>query len=248
MSQHSPLSLERGLHILELLSQQQSLSFSDISTAMQLPNTTITRLLSALCNLNYIKKNSDGRYQQCKSPSAPANDHSIMETLKQAAMPALQYMHAHLHNTALLLFWSGKQTVCIERLIHDDSAPLHRPGHIITDHRFTPWGYFVSNPMKWLNKKIKANNMPATVLTKTAINKMLKIYNERGYAYDLLKDRHRIAAPIFKQSTLHGILLLGGTPLSLPPKQIDQAGTLMRSLADTCGQLVAPTLNSLRHP
>ena len=241
MSQNSPLSLERGLHILELLSRKQSMSFSDISSAMQLPNTTITRLLSALINLKYITKNSAGHYQHCKNFTAVDSTQSVIDTLKQSALPALQHMHSHLHNTALLLFWSGKQTICIERLIHDDAAPLHRPGHIITDHRFTPWGYFVTDPMKWLHKKIKPSNMPAKALNKHSINKMLDTYNTHGYTFDLLKDRHRIAAPLFKGDDLHGILLLGGTPVSLPLKQIHPAGKLMRSLADTCSQLLEPS-------
>ena len=240
MSQNSPLSLERGLHILELLSQHQSMSFSEVSSAMQLPNTTITRLLTALTNLAYIKKNADGHYQHCKMFSAVESQQSVMESLRQCGLPSLQHMHAHLQNTALLLFWSGKQSICIERLIHNDSAPLHSPGHIITDHRFTPWGYFVTDPMKWLHKKIKPNNMPATALTKTSITKMLNTFDSQGYTYDLLKDRHRVAAPIYKSGALHGILLLGGTPLSLPLNQIDRAGKLMRSLADSCGQLLEP--------
>lgn len=233
-----PRSLERGLRLLQLLQDHDSLSFSELLEHLSLPNTTVTRLLSALTELAYIEKAEDGRYRLCPDRRIPGQTSISARQLLHAARPMLDYMRRQMHNTALLLHWSGKQTICLERMLHEDSAPLHGPGHIIGDHSYTPWGYFVDDPHSWLRGPKRKPDRPRYKLTHTSIDKMLKHYQRHGYAYDLLTTRNRIACPIYFQKNICGILVLGGTPASLTLSDIKIHGPHMRDLADTCRQLL----------
>ncbi len=234
-----PRSLERGLHLLQLLQDHETLSFSALVDLMGLPNTTVTRLLNALLELSYIEKTESGLYRLCASRRMPGANRVSPQRLQETARPMLQYMHRKMHNTALLLYWSGQQTICLERILHEESAPLHGPGHIIADHSFTPWGYFVSNPHNWLRlPSQKLNDKPRHPLSKYSVDQMLRLYKQHGYTYDLMMNRNRIAAPIYFYTEICGILVLGGTPQSLPLKDIKQYGPVLKDLADSCRQLL----------
>ncbi|NRA36543.1 MAG: helix-turn-helix domain-containing protein [Planctomycetes bacterium] len=237
MTTTTPLSLARGLHLLEHLQNEGGISFSALCSQMSLPNTTVTRLLAALSELHYIQKSHDGLYHYC-GPLASSTT-NISDRLLQIASPIVHHMQRSMNNTALLLYWSGTHTYCLERVLHDSAAPLHGAGHIISDQRFTPWGFFLDDPYTWLDKKITPMNMPVKKYTKKIIKERLEVYHKHRYTYDLLPDRHRIATPIFYDDEISGILVLGGTPMSLPISLIKKYGKEMTTLADTAKKMLS---------
>ena len=60
MSKYEVATLKKGLQILDLLQQEQYLTLTEVTKALDLNKTTVFRLLSTLENMNYISKK--GKY------------------------------------------------------------------------------------------------------------------------------------------------------------------------------------------
>ena len=64
MSKYEVSTLKKGLQILDLLQEEQFLTLTEITKALDLNKTTAFRLLSTLENMNYITKKRQVLYME----------------------------------------------------------------------------------------------------------------------------------------------------------------------------------------
>ncbi len=240
----APRSLDRGLQVLEQVAREpEGTTFTAVQTALDLPKMTITRLLNALCALEYLEKGADGLYRTGPRFRALMDGEAMETRLRRACTEPLQRLVTETCNSGLLLHWEGSQLVCLERFLHERSIVLVPPGHVIRNIYLYPAGIFCLSPEHWEAEFAgRPGKLEAEGITRQWYEEETQRLRDLGYTTGHLADRHRIAAPLKNRAgAILGALLIGGTPDSLPEDALPEAGRLLAAAARECSRKLAAT-------
>ncbi len=233
-----PRSLERGLTILEMIARQpDGVRYGEFTDTMQLPNTTVSRLLQSLIDLDYIAKNADGLYLPGKKMHRFSLGESTEDALRRIAAQPMRQLAEECNNSTALLHWTGEHAIFLERELVDGSLVFQKPGYVILYLHNTPWGIFCAGQDKMLNIDRPGPDFGTPAEHKKWVQHESRRLKEEGYCQGKFIDRRRIAAPIYgDDGKVIGALTLGGTHHSLNDQAIEKYAPILADLARACSE------------
>jgi len=231
-----PKSLERGLDLLQLASRSPGgFHFREASAVLGLPNVTVSRLLTALCGLEYLEHDA-ARALYLPGPMLAllnANETPEMQ-LRRVALPLLEAYCQETGHTSLLLQWTGRHTICLERLRVSRSIELQGPGHVTIGIHEAPWGIFFLARSEWE----RFFQRPGRETQRQWYESERERLERDGYTCGHVTGKQRISAPLRTGSgVIIGALAAGGTNRSMSAKRIEERdGPLLAELAKAFGR------------
>lgn len=246
-------SVQRALHILELLAQHpEGLNAKQVSQQLQLNLSTCYHLLNTLIASGYAIKDSDtSLFHLSGKVGYTILGHASPAQLVQQLTPHVRALQETTHETAYLSLWDG-QEITLSSII--ESPRSVRVKTLVI-------GYTEGNHAMALGKAILAylsqdeltryladHQLPAftpnTITDPATLNAHLAEVRQQGYAQDLeeyLPDVHCIGAPVFDASGQ----ITGSIAISLPATRHQANGqTLLRQVVQA-GQSATRTLHIL---
>lgn len=203
-------ALDRGLDIIELVSQREALSFSEIVKSLKLPTASTARILKRLCERNYLSKDTEGLYLPGTALQNLVSGKNIPQELLQAASPVLKQLRDQTSQTSILFYWNGQVWECIGKELHETSIALQEVGETRVDIYNYPWSCFAYDQLKKENRKLTYGLDPKT---KTRLEKQLTQFKKTACVVDSNTNLHRFTVPIYDgQGDLIGALALGILP------------------------------------
>jgi len=235
----APRALARGLALLQRVNAAPTgCAFVELREILGLPNATVSRLLGALLELDYLQRDGT-RYRPGPALRALAHRQPMEERLRRAALPHLRELRDRAENTTVLMQWTGGRAVCLERVLHPDSLVLQEPGHVTRFMFESPWGVFVLSPSRW-EAAFRQHPRPRGA-TRTRYRRELGRLRRHGFCCGPTVDRQRLAAPIRCGETVVGALVVGGTLASLDDQLVAEVGPMVAAAATACSQDLALT-------
>ena len=113
------LTLSKALDILNILANSTNgLTVEQISTDLQIPNSTTYRLLQTLENYEFITRASHGIIQLGNGILALSRkiDNDYSKLLREISLPFMKELSSHINETIVLHIRTGAYTTCIENV------------------------------------------------------------------------------------------------------------------------------------
>lgn len=236
--------LERGLDILELLSDKKSLTYSEIRDALQIPPSSFLRLMKTLKKRGYIRLDPLTRKYKL-GPVVFSLNNTVIDDLelREEARPFLKRLVEQCGETVELVIMEDDQLLHIEKFENPDASvkilasvgERHNYMHAnAAGKAFLAW-----MPDKEVERIIKRRGMPRkTRYTITSLSKLkeeLKITRMRGYACDIEENRKgvwRFAAPVFDhKGSVVAVVTIAGPAFPLSKERKEKLAFLVMQTA-----------------
>jgi IclR family transcriptional regulator, KDG regulon repressor len=230
-------ALQRGLTLLEMIAQNRSpLGFNQFVQELKLPKASVSRLLKVLRDRGYVVKDEkSGTYSPGIRMSILGGSQTTALTLRREAELLLPALVDAVHNTAIVILWTGEYMQCLARGLYESSIPMQEPGNITTDLSRYPWGWlFFKTLPKAEQARAMARFQDATLFNKRLLERM-KRFQDLGYLYDnqeIFPHVRRLGVPVFDGTgKIVGAAGIGGNPLSLPDSKVRSFGLKLKEFA-----------------
>lgn len=231
-----PRALERGLEILAMVAcAPAGIRYSQIVDRMELPNTTVTRLLRSLIHLSFLAREESGCYVSGPAMSALGSRPDVEQRLMHVARQPLRQLAGRAKNSTALLVWTGQYAVFLDRCLHEGSLVFQAPGYVIQAIENTPWGVFFLTDRQWRDLLAKPGIEAGDRRDWLAAERARLA--DQGFCCGHTRNRYRLAAPLRDETgRIVGALALGGTPSSLDAATVRRFSPLLVDLARACSQ------------
>lgn len=235
-SQSAPSApgLENGLAMLEaLLASQEPLGFNALAAPLSVSKPSASRLLKVLLARGWVVKDAaSGKY---KAGSLTANHaESAGDTLgrlRREAEPELAGLARATGNTALAIYWNGRQMLWLAKRASEQAPSMQDVGAVHQDLGPYPFGWLLYQHLDEAGRKQALALMDDPAAFKRELNRRLETAKKLGCAYDREEIRpgyRRLAALVFgAQGRPVGALALGCTRATLPDRQVAQTARLL---------------------
>jgi IclR family acetate operon transcriptional repressor len=131
----NPTSIDKALHILEFLAvAEEPAALQDIVESVQLPKSSVHRLLNCLQDLGYVSRPSEGRKYMIGPRAARLSARNPQAEIKAVARPLLRQLHDEFNETVNLGFLSGQQVLYLDFI--ETTHPLR---YVVTPGDSNPW-------------------------------------------------------------------------------------------------------------
>lgn len=237
MSKSLAPALSGGLHILELISKEGHISFSQLESISGLTTSTLNRLLKTLVEANALNKNKDGQYILGPSLFLMTWRNSFWTSLIENARPILEKIRENHGVTAVLLIHSNQGFTIIDKKVHPDNIALRRVGETKPDYLLSPWGLLYMSTLNSENFKATyrayENSTPKSLKTPSLsdLKEDMSFIAKHAYSDDhgtILNGIRRISAPIFNNSQgLEAYLAIGSMSAVLDETKAQEIGNLL---------------------
>lgn len=149
---HVP-ALARGLDLLEMIIDQQGISFNQLKEASGFNVATLSRTLNQLSAKGYIYKNGHRQYYAgYKLVSLDVKDSYIYQ-LKSRIMPELKKVSDACNLTLMLVLFSRDHMVVVDKVISENNLSMMNIGSIMRDYEHFFWGQFHLQAMNYPQRK-----------------------------------------------------------------------------------------------
>ena len=237
-------SLTRGLSILETLAKSEGgLTLTDIGQRVQLPPSTVHRLLATLEKMGYVYQAGElGRwYVGLQAFTVGSSFLSSRDFIAQSH-PYMRRLMDQSGETVNLAILDGTEAVFVDQVQCREMmrtivklgsrAPLHASG--------VGKAMFASLPDDQIDAILKVRGLPRitgnTITTPETMWASVRVIRQRGWSFD--DEEHAlgtrcVAAPIYDEhaETL-GAISLAGPSSRLPDERIRQLGPLVAHAAE----------------
>jgi IclR family acetate operon transcriptional repressor len=217
---------------------------------MDLNASSLSRYLSVLVHKGYVAKDGQGQrgYTLGLHLLALSHGNAFWDRLLVHAAPILRETTARYRVTSLIVGFSGRQMIVLDRALCPDNVGTQEIGEVKTDYLWVPWGALflahVSDKERAyiLDDMELANNRIGRPATPQELTDRFELFRSRGYVDDLasqIPQVRRIAAPVYgPNGTLLAALasnsleafLQNGVDQALIAWLKDQAAKLSRQL------------------
>ncbi|MBO7653617.1 MAG: IclR family transcriptional regulator [Kiritimatiellae bacterium] len=203
--------LSRGLHILELLSQNHSrLTQTEIAQSLKLPIASVSRIVNQLEQMGYLRRNEDAKTFHLTLKLLQIGQRAFIDTsVLEISLPVMRQLRDEFHDTAAIGVIHDTSVVVIESIqgIHP-FVFVPKPGHTEPIHPTGP-GKAI---MAWYSKEERDELMSRmtfkrynarTITSRSAFIKELDRIRERGWALDDAEEYdgvYCIAVPVFDRT------------------------------------------------
>lgn len=134
-------ALSKGLYIVDLVAEEEVLSFGEIQRHTGYNVSSLNRYLKVLLEAGYLMKNKDQKYSIGLKPTRLASHKSIWKKLIQVSTPKMKKLREHHEVTILLLGYGEQQYTCIAKSAHKDNLTMMVVGKNEADMKnCLPWG------------------------------------------------------------------------------------------------------------
>ncbi len=237
-------SLTRGLSILECLAKAEGgLTLTDVGQRVQLPPSTVHRLLATLEKMGYVYQAGElGRWYVGLQAFAVGSSFLSSRDFVAQSHPYMRRLMDQSGETVNLAILDGTEAVFVDQVQCREMmrtivklgsrAPLHASG--------VGKAIFASLPDDQIDAILKVRGLPRitgnTITTPETMWASVRVIRQRGWSFD--DEEHAIgtrcvAAPIYDEhaETL-GALSLAGPSSRLPDERIKQLGPLVAHTAE----------------
>lgn len=236
-------ALDRGLAVLEILSQTDSISLSDIARQADLSCSTVYRLLETLRQRGYAAQDRrSGHYRVGPQIQLLAGPGTAAQSLPHATLPSMEQLVATVNETANLAVLAGRHAVYIHQVEARQSVRMFTELGAQVPLHCTGVGKVL---LAWLPQEVALELLgttPYEKFTSTTITRPAAYLAEltrvrsRGYAVD---DEERepgvrcVTAPIYDLSgKVIAALSISAPAARLPKKQLAQRGREVAAAAE----------------
>jgi DNA-binding IclR family transcriptional regulator len=237
-------SLAKGLNILELLSDNETLTVTQVGKLMNINRASSHRFLSTLRELGYAEKDENSRYKLTSKLIEIGMKVLDRFEVRNIVHPFLQELSSKFNETINLGYFNGKEILTIDKI---DSTEILRMDAGIGGREpayCTSIGKAILAflPDKQLEEYFKAIELtpltPNTVTSKEKLKKELMHIKENGYAVDdeeLCIGLRCVGAPVFDhRSHAKYALSIAGPAIRFGSKRVDE---MQRELRTICERL-----------
>lgn len=202
--------LQKGFEVLELLTSfPLGLSMQEIINRLDLPKTTVFRLLSSLVEMGYMGKNIETQRfflskKLLKFGLAALGESNIVEQ----SLPPMRALRDVIKESIMLGAFIENRIVLLEQVLGSYNFTfLLRPGTTFNLHASAPGKVFLAY-LSDDERKTALKTITYTVFNKNTIASEEQMFGEleqirkQGYAVDLAEEMdgvHCVATPIFNQ-------------------------------------------------
>ncbi len=239
-------SLSRGLDLLECFDEQNdTFRVQDFASRLDLPISTVYRYLDILTQHRFLHKNPVTKhYHLGVSIHRLGRLVGDESSLVQAALPFLENLSAHSHETVFLTVLANGESVCIKKIESSQRVRLtieegaRQSLHAGASSRIL----LAYQTDAFIKKWIAANGLqrftPTTIFSEADLLKVLELTRKQGYTVsDSEVDAGSIAlaAPIFGP----GKKLVAGLSLAGPKDRLtnELLEDLITSVVKTAGNI-----------
>lgn len=237
-------SVEKGLSILELLAEKQTLSVTEVAKHLGLNRSGSHRFLATLRELGYVERDTNSHYQLTFKVLQLGMKFANRFEIRNVVRPYMQRLASISKETVNLGYWDGKGIVHLDKI---DSYEILRidPGIGTRVPAYcTGLGKSVlaSIPHEELEKylgsvKLKSHT-PKTITTRRSLKEELRKTRERGYAIDdeeLAEGLRCVGAPIFDYKGYPSYSMsVSGPAMRLNSERIED---IQKHVKDICMEL-----------
>ena len=237
-------SLTRGLSILESLARAEGgLTLTDIGQRVQLPSSSVHRLLATLEKMGYVYQAGElGRWYVGLQAFAVGSSFLASRDFVAQSHPYMRRLMDQSGETVNLAILDGTEAVFVDQVQCREMmrtivklgsrAPLHASG--------VGKAMFASLPDDQIDAILKVRGLPRitgnTITTPETMWASVRVIRQRGWSFD--DEEHAlgtrcVAAPIYDEhaETL-GAISLAGPSSRLPDERIRQLGPLVAHTAE----------------
>ena len=237
-------SLTRGLSILERLAEAEGgLTLTDVGQRVQLPPSTVHRLLATLEKMGYVYQAGElGRWYVGVQAYAVGSSFLSSRDFIAQSHPYMRRLMDQSGETVNLAILDGTEAVFVDQVQCREMmrtivklgsrAPLHASG--------VGKAMFASLPDDQIDAILKVRGLPRitgnTITTPETMWASIRVIRQRGWSFD--DEEHApgtrcVAAPIYDEhaETL-GAISLAGPSSRLPDERIRQLGPLVAHTAE----------------
>jgi len=226
-----PRSLERGLQILErVVAAREGLSFSRLQEELGWAPMTLSRLLTALRELGYLRQDREGRYWPGNGMAALTAQMDDAHFLNSRGGQLLENLVRETGHSGLLLHWDGRWLNALARQLAPDSVVLSEPGHLVQQPVYHPAMIFCYAPKQWRALRARLDETAREWLQREQ-----KRLQESGYTLGHSTSRDRVAAPIHREGQVVGAMLLGAFPGHWSARRLQQVAPHLLAACRACG-------------
>lgn len=194
-------ALSKGLYIVDLVAEEEALSFSQLQKHTGYNVSSLNRYLKVLLEAGYLIKNNEQKYILGLKPTRLANYKSMWRRLIQESRSRMKQLTDTYEVTILLLGFGDQQYTCLAKTAHKDNLTMMNIGHTETVIKSNiPWGvaYGASNQEEDMSHEMK---------------EAIQVYDSKGYfTYKSGKQNEvtRVAVPIKdRHNQVIGVLGMG---------------------------------------
>lgn len=202
-------SLAKGIRILELLSENNDLSVTQVAKRMNMNRASSHRFLATLKELGYADKDESSRYYLTSKVIELGTKVLDRFEFRKIAHPFLQAVASKFNETINLGFFNGNQVITIDKInsteiLRMDAGIGGREPAYCTSLGKAILAYLPENQLKEYLKAIALTPYtPNTVTSKKKLKEELIHIRENGYAIDneeLSVGLRCVGAPVFDHS------------------------------------------------
>lgn len=200
-------SVERTIQILKAFSEEEpELGVGELSRRLDLPKSTVFRLLSTLEANGLVAQNAEtGRYRLGVELIALAYNVMVYADLRRVALPHLRRLADTVQETVSLSVLDGDDTVNVEQVVPPRRLVVRAgwvgrrmPVHTVSAGKAIVAFFSESERTQLLNGELEALT-PKTITAPDVLRAQLERVRARGYAtaYEELEEGlHALAAPV----------------------------------------------------
>lgn len=239
-------AIGRALDVLERFTDERTaLSLKEISTGMDLPESSLFRILLTLESRGYLHQNEDGSYRLTPR-LLYGKMHENADRVRQTARPFLYTLATRFDETASISYLFDN---CIQVL--DTVEAMHqmrftnRPGRVLPPH-CSSMGKAITafQGLEQINSIVEAYGLirrtPRTIADRAALFQELETIRKRGYALDReesIEGGFCIGAPVIAA----GKPVMSAISLSMPVIRMnpEQAAPVAAAVVETANAIAA---------
>jgi DNA-binding IclR family transcriptional regulator len=239
-------SLEKGIKILELLSEKRALTVTQVAEHLDINRAGSHRFLATLRDLGYVEKNDDKRYQLTFRIMEMGMKVADRFDIRQEARKFMQELSTAFKETVNLGFWEGKDILHLDKIDSHEILRIDASIGSKTPAYCTALGKAIlaTLPQGELNAYLSrirpVTHGPKTIVSKKRLREELKKTCQRGYAVDdeeLTEGLRCVAAPVFDHTGRARYALSISSPAMR--LSMDKVGKVQLKIKEACRQLSA---------
>jgi DNA-binding IclR family transcriptional regulator len=241
-------SVEKAFEILQSVAAFRRIGVLKLSQQIELPYSTVHRLLRTLERLGYIVQSGD-RSQYSLGPKVLELGTAFLDqvALREEALPFMVTLNQETRETINLVLWNGTSAICIEKMDSPESVtvqqtqvgrnePLHSTGlgkAILAQHD-------PRQVAEILGHRELTRYTPNTITTLTELTQDLAATRLRGFAIDdeegLPGIRCVASAIVDHQGAVVGAISLVAPAIRMNKRRMGELGLQVRDVAARISQ------------
>jgi len=237
-------SLAKGMHILELLSDNEALTVTQIAKLMNINRAGSHRFLSTLKELGYADKDESSRYYLTSKVIGLGMKVLDRFEIRKIARPFLQELSTKFNETINLGYFNGEEVLTIDKIesteiLRMDAGIGGREPAYCTSLGKAILAFIPDTQLETYLRVVELTAFtPNTVTLKDKLKEELTDIKENGYAIDdeeLSVGLRCIGAPLFNHNgQVRYAISISGPSIRFGSKRIEQ---MQRELKKICKNL-----------